>query len=346
LNILLLTGGLSSEREVALSSGRAILKALRENGHNVKVVDPIYGSENVSEKNIFKDFIKRDYPSDAQIRELQKTAARKLLESIQSPLFDNIDLVFIGLHGKYGEDGKVQTLLEMRGKKYTGSGILASNLAMSKEISKTIFRYNNIRTPDWILVTKDDKFNPQDIFFRITNELRFPCVIKPDDEGSTVGLTIIYESDEEKTKKAIELAFNYTNKIIIEKYIKGREITVPVIGADSFPVIEIKPKEGFYDYEHKYTKGMTEYVCPAEIQNEVAKDAQQIALTAYKSLGCSVYSRVDFILNELNELYCLEVNTLPGMTDTSLVPKSALQNGINFNELVEKIIKLSLEKNN
>ena len=346
MNILLLTGGLSSEREVALSSGRAILKALRENGHNVKVVDPIYGNENVPEEKIFKDYIKRDYPSDGLIKELQKSSAKKLLDCIDSPMFENIDLVFLGLHGKYGEDGKVQTLLEMRGKKYTGSGILASNIAMSKEISKSIFRFHNILTPDWTCFSKSHDFSTKDIFKRISNEIGFPCVIKPDDEGSTVGLTIVYESDELNINQAVKLAFNYSDKIIVDKYVKGREITVPVIGNESFPVIEIKPKEGFYDYEHKYTKGMTEYICPAEIDYEVAEEAGQVALTAYQSLGCSVYARVDFILTFNNELYCLEVNTLPGMTDTSLVPKSALKRGIDFNRLIEKIINLSLEKNN
>lgn len=344
MNILLLTGGHSAEREVSLSSGRAILKALRENGHFVKVVDPIYGDEDVTEEIIFKDNIKRDYPTKEKIRELQKKSSRRLLDCINSSLLDNIDLVFIGLHGKYGEDGKVQTLLDIRGKKYTGSGVLSSILAMDKSVSKAILRYKGIPTPDWITLFKENNISTEKIFRDLHSGFGFPCVVKPNDEGSTVGMTILYKSDEQAFKKAIELAYDFSDKIIIEKYIKGREITVPVIGDESFPVIEIIPIDGYYDYEHKYSNGMTEYICPAEIDKRVEIQAKEIALQTHKYLECSVYSRVDFILDESGQLHCLELNTLPGMTGTSLVPKSALKNNMDFNMLIEKIISLSLNK--
>ncbi|HEY5535835.1 MAG TPA: D-alanine--D-alanine ligase [Ignavibacteria bacterium] len=344
LNILLLVGGLSAEREVSLSSGRAILKALRENGHKVKVADPIYGSEEVSEEKIFQDYIKRDYPTKDSIRLLQKISSRKMLDCINSKLLDNIDLVFIGLHGKFGEDGKIQTLLELRGVKYSGSGVFSSNLSMDKDFSKVIMKFNGIKTPDWITFYKSEEDSLNEITNKINSSFGYPCVIKPNDEGSTVGLTILFDEDNEKLSAALELAFSYSEKIIIEKYIKGRELTVPVIGTDSYHVIEIIPKDGFYDYEHKYSKGRTDYICPADISELLEIEARQIAVNAHKSLECEVYSRVDFILNENNELYCLEVNTLPGMTDTSLVPKSALKSGINFNQLIEKIINLSIRK--
>jgi D-alanine-D-alanine ligase len=344
LNILLVTGGLSAEREVSLSSGRAILKALRENGHSVKVADPIYGSEEISEDVIFKDYIKKDYPTTDSIRELQKTASRKMLDCINSNLLDNIDLVFLGLHGKFGEDGKIQTIIELRGIKYTGSGIVSSNLAMNKEYSKALMKFNGIKTPEWITLYNEKKYSAMEINSKIKSAFGYPVVIKPNDEGSTVGLTILYEENEEDLKNALELAFSYSKKILAEEYIRGREITVPVIGDKSYPVIEIKPKEGFYDYEHKYSKGKTEYTCPAEIEQSAESEAKQVALKAHKILGCEVYSRVDYILTDKNGLYCLEVNTLPGMTDTSLVPKSASRSGINFNQLVEKIINLSLNK--
>ncbi len=344
MNILLITGGLSAEREVALSSGRAILKALRENGHNVKVVDPIYGSAEISEDVIFRDFIKRDYPTRDSIQELQKTSSRKMLDCINSNLLDDIDIVFLGLHGKFGEDGKIQTILDLRGVNYTGSGIVSSNLAMDKEYSKALMKFNKIKTPEWLIFYNNNNFLVKEINAKIKTSFGYPAVIKPNDEGSTVGLTILYEENENDLENALDLAFSYSKKILIEEFIKGREITVPVIGEESYPVIEIKPKEGFYDYEHKYSKGKTEYICPAEIEKSVETEAKQIALKAHKLLGCEVYSRVDFILTDKNELYCLEVNTLPGMTDTSLVPKSALISGINFNQLIEKIINLSLNK--
>ena len=158
-------------------------------------------------------------------------------------------------------------------------------------------------------------------------------------------MTIVQPDIEDKIlPEALDLAFKYSDKVLIEKYIKGRELTVPVIGDEAFPVIEIRPKDGFYDYEHKYTKGMTEYFCPADIPLETEMKAKEDALKAHRALGCSVYSRVDFILDENNILYCLEVNTLPGMTDTSLVPKSAVANGMNFNQLIDRIIELSLQK--
>ena len=344
MNILLITGGLSAEREVALSSGRAILKALRENGHNVKVADPIYGSEKISEDVIFRDYIKKDYPTTHSINELQKTTSRKMLDCINSNLLDDIDIVFLGLHGKFGEDGKIQTVLELRGVKYTGSGIVSSNLAMDKEYSKSVMKLNGIKTPGWLTFYNHKNNSVKEINAKIRTAFGYPAVIKPNDEGSTVGLKILYEENENDLNNALELAFSYSKKILSEEYIKGREITVPVIGEDSYPVIEIIPKEGFYDYEHKYSKGKTEYICPAVIEKSAEIEAKQVALKAHKLLGCEVYSRVDFILTDKNELYCLEVNTLPGMTDTSLVPKSALISGINFNQLIEKIINLSLNK--
>jgi D-alanine-D-alanine ligase len=338
MNIALLTGGLSSEREVSLSSGRGILKGLRNLGYNVTVIDPIFGKEVVEEEIVFKDKVSKEYPTLDKIRLLQKESSRKLMDCLNSDLFNDIDLVFIGLHGKYGEDGKIQTLLELRGLKYTGSGIQSSSVAMDKDISKVIFEKNNIPTPDWIAVTKKDVVN----YSECVERFGIPLVIKPNDEGSTVGLTIA-KSKEEFTA-GLETAFNYSEKILIEKYIKGRELTVSIVDGAAYPVIEIVPKEGFYDYEHKYSKGMSDYICPAIIDKEVADKASQLALHAYKSLSCKVYARVDFLLTEDNRLYCLEVNTLPGMTELSLVPKAAKAVGIDFDKLLEKIIDSSLKK--
>jgi D-alanine-D-alanine ligase len=338
MNIVLIVGGISSEREVSLTSGKAILKALRENGHKVRVIDPIYGDKEVNEKMIFRDLVSKEYPAIDVMEKLLRESRRKVIDCINSSFFDNTDIAFLGLHGKYGEDGKIQTLLELRGVKYTGSDILSSAVAMDKNVTKMIFRNNNIPTADWIMLSKKEVINLDSILSKI----KLPFVIKPNDEGSTVGLTIVHKEFE--IKNAIEQAFKYTDKIMIEKYIKGKELTVSIVGDIAYPLIEIKPKEGFYDYLHKYTKGMTEYICPAEISEDISKKAQEIALKAYQSLGCSVYSRVDFLLNDKDELYCLEVNTLPGMTELSLVPKAVKTKRMEFNELIENIIALSLKK--
>jgi D-alanine-D-alanine ligase len=338
MNIALLTGGLSSEREVSLSSGRGILKALRSLGHKVVVIDPIFGKEKFEEEHIFRDKVSKEYPTLDKIRDLQRDSSRKLLECINSALFDDVDLAFLGLHGKYGEDGKIQTLLELRGVKYTGSGIQSSCVAMDKDYSKIVFYRMGIPTPDWKALTDTGDANYDECLNRFGN----PLVIKPNDEGSTVGLTIV--SNKEDFHKGVDLAFKYSEKVLVEKYIKGRELTVSIIDGTAYPVIEIVPNEGFYDYEHKYSKGMSKYVCPALIPEEVSRKAMEMALVANKALGCKVYSRVDFLMTETNELYCLEVNTLPGMTELSLVPMAAKASGIDFNGLIDKIIHSSLKK--
>jgi len=241
------------------------------------------------------------------------------------------------MHGKWAEDGTIQSLLELRGLKYTGSKVLASALAMDKEMSKLIFRQVSVQTADWISLA-DNRFEA--VIDEIKNRIGFPCVIKSNDQGSTVGLTLV--KDESQIKDAVNLALKFSSKVLIEKYIPGREITVAILLNQALPVLEIVPKSGFYDYEHKYTSGMSEYIVPANIPAEVAEEAQRQALIAFQSLGCEGYARVDFRMTNENEIYCLEVNTLPGMTATSLVPKSAKAAGISFEELIDKIIRQAL----
>lgn len=346
MNIILITGGPSAEREVSIASSKSILKALRDSGHNVKVVDPVNGVEDVSEEEIFKSTVRKESPSPEKLNEIRKNSDRKILQCINSDIFDNTDLVFLGVHGKFGEDGKIQTLLELRGVKYSGSDVFSSALAMDKDISKIVFESIGVKTPSWIALQKRDAEDYFELNRIILDEIGYPCVIKPNDEGSTVGLSIIQPDVEDiQLQKAVELAFQYSDKVLVEQHIKGRELTATIIGNETYPIIEIRPKDGFYDYEHKYTKGMTEYLCPADIPQEIENSVKKNALNAHIALGCEVYSRVDFILDDKNELYCLEVNTLPGMTETSLVPKSAAANGMSFRELIEKLIELSLAKN-
>jgi len=344
LKIVLFVGGFSSEREVSLTSGKGLLKALRENGHTVKVIDPVYGIENVSEDIIFKNNISDKYPDKSELARLKDNYYRNVITLIDSDIFDDIDLVFIGLHGKFAEDGRIQTLLETRGVKYTGSGIFASAKAMDKDVTKMILRYCGIITPDWFTLKRDHGYCETELSIKIETTTGFPVVVKATDEGSTVGLTIVDTPDKKSIEEAIDKAFDYSDKILLEKFIKGRELTVPIIGNKAYPVVEISPIEGIYDYRNKYSKGKTNYYCPAELSEETTLRLQDIAIKAHNALECEVYSRVDFILSEDGIPYCLEVNTLPGFTELSLVPKSAKADGMSYNELVEKIIELSLKK--
>lgn len=343
MNIIVLTGGSSAERNVALASGKAISAALKRSGHNVRVVDPVFGQNQPDEETIFQDrpVIGKEFPT---AEELNAFSNRKVMECISSSLFDNIDIVFLGLHGKFGEDGRIQSLLELRGVNYTGSGVTSSAMAMDKNISKIMFNHYNIPTAKWLMLKKGIS-EPVKVDESIKLQIGYPAVIKPNDEGSTVGLSIVQPDVEDvQLGKALEDAFAYSDHVMAEEYIDGRELTVAILGDQSLPVVEIKPKSGFYDYVHKYTKGFTDYFCPADLPEKLANDIREKAMIAHKSLGCSVYSRVDFRLNSRGESYCLEVNTLPGMTELSLVPKAAGASGIQFEELLNRIIELSLNK--
>jgi len=326
--VALLLGGTSPERQVSKMSGKGVLQALNTLQYPTKIIDPAYGLKQPREEEQF--FLENDFA---------EMSNRNCIYAINSNLLEDIDIVFSALHGKWAEDGTMQSLLELRGLKYTGSKVLASALAMDKEMSKVIFRQVGVQTADW-RIANDSKLDPKSLISEIKIELGFPCVIKPNDQGSTVGLTLV--KDEKDMIEGIKLALQYSSKALIEKYIPGRELTVAILLNEALPVLEIVPKSGMYDYEHKYTSGMSEYIVPAKISGSVAELAQQQALKAFNALGCDGYSRVDFRLNDNNELYCLEVNTLPGMTSTSLVPKAAKAVGISFEELIKRIIQQAL----
>jgi D-alanine-D-alanine ligase len=259
------------------------------------------------------------------------------LDCVQSSVLDDVDLVFIALHGMWGEDGTVQALLEMRGVRYTGSGVLASALAMDKAMSKVMFRHAGVLTAEWFLVEHE---TPSSEIERTSRAIGFPLVVKPNIGGSTVGLSIVQTP--EKLSAAIEEARRYCPAVLLEKYIDGRELTVAILGDEALPMIEIRPEGGFYDYQHKYTRGMTEYLCPAPVPENIAQTVYDQAMLAFRSLGCRVFGRVDFRLNEEGDVYCLEVNTVPGMTGTSLVPKAAAVAGMSYGAVCERIVQLSL----
>ena len=229
--------------------------------------------------------------------------------------------------------------LELKEIKYTGSKVLSSALAMDKIKSKILFDHHKVSTPKWFAVKNGD-IKTHHAVERIKTELNFPAVIKPNDQGSSVGITIC--KSKEEVKQAFIQAYEYSERVLIEEYIPGRELTVAVLDNKPLPVLEIKPKHGLYDYECKYTSGMSEYIVPAEVPGEVAHQLQVLAVNAFNALRCETYARVDFRLSPDNKPYTLEVNTLPGMTSLSLVPKMAKAVGISFDELVEKIINLSL----
>lgn len=323
--VALLVGGTSPEREVSKMSGKGIYEALLSLQYPTVLVDPAYGTNQPLQTEMF--FSSQDY---------SEISNRNCVEAINSKLFDDVEVVFSALHGKWAEDGTMQSLLELRGLKYTGSKVLASALAMDKALSKTIFNKAGVHTAKWLVVTDQNK-NDEKLYQQIISEFGLPCVIKSNDQGSNIGLTIVKE--ENKIDEAVQLALAFSDKALIEEYIPGREITVAILEKEALPVLEIIPKDGFYDYEHKYTAGMCDYIVPADIPDDVFKAIQGQALVAFNSLKCESYGRVDFRLNENNEWFCLEVNTLPGMTSTSLVPKMAKAVGISFEELIERIIK-------
>ena len=309
-------------------SGKGIYDALLVLNYPIVIVDPAYGKNQPPKPEMF--FSSEDYV---------KISNRNCIEAINSKLFDDVEVVFSALHGKWAEDGTMQSLLDLRGLKYTGSKVLASALAMDKALSKTIFNEAGINTAKWMVI---NSWNNSDGKFakNIIAEIGLPCVIKANNQGSSVGLTIV--DDENRIEEAVKLALKFSDKVIIEQYIPGREMTVAILGNEALPVLEIIPKDGYYDYERKYTPGMSNYIVPAEIPEVVSNSLQEQALMAFNSLQCESYGRVDFRLNKKNESFCLEVNTLPGMTSTSLVPKMAKAVGISFEELIETIIKHAL----
>jgi D-alanine-D-alanine ligase len=335
MNIAVFLGGTSAEREVSLASGRAVVSALRDAGHTVTPIDPALGARQpANEDDLYKDILHGAPPTQEA---LAKLSPRNIIECVNSSLLDGIDVVFLALHGEWGEDGKVQSLLEMRGIRYTASGVMASALTMDKSMTKILMRHNGIATGKWEMV-RSGVIVDISLMQRITSEIGFPLVVKPNDQGSTVGLTIVHRGDE--IPGAVALASQFSTSVMLEEFIPGRELTVAIVGKNVLPIIEIKPKDGFYDYQHKYTKGMTEYICPADLPPDLTARIQRDSLRVFETTQCKGFARVDFRLRDDGQYFCLEINTLPGMTATSLVPKAAAAAGIPFPELCDTIVKL------
>lgn len=337
MKVLVLMGGISLERDVSLASGAAISGALKNRGYEVIALDTAQGSKLIEkDTQLIPDNIKTAPPDLAELARYDREQSIKLaaLDDLRV-----VDVIFLAFHGNAGEDGTIQALLELANKKYTGSGVLASALAMNKAISKKLFEREKIPTPRWTLL-KSKTYSPGSLP-DLLQKFPPPVIIKPNDQGSTIGLTLV--ENEADCSAAVEKAFAVSDEVLIEEYIEGRELTVAVLGDEPLPVVEILPKNKLYDYECKYTKGMCSYQCPADLSDEKREEIQKLGLTAFQTLGCRGYARVDFRMDRKGNLFCLEVNTLPGMTKTSLVPKAAKVMGISFDELIERIVKLAVE---
>jgi D-alanine-D-alanine ligase len=325
-------GGTSSERNVSLASGIRIVQALRDRRHKVTALDPARGViSDAEERELSTGKVGAKPPT---LESLSKFAEGTFLPNLTSMKeIKDADVVFLGLHGGQGEDGTIQALLDMARVKYTGSGHLASALAMDKDLSKKLFRAAEVNTADWLMAPATIE--------QVEGMLGMPVVVKPSKEGSTVGLTLVKKRED--LQAAIREASKYDDEVMIERFVPGRELTVGVLGTVALPVGEIIAKHEIYDYECKYTAGMATEEFPAKLSPEATTRVQQQALAAFKALKLGGCARIDFRLTTEGEFYCLEANTLPGMTQLSLIPQGAAAMGIDFPELCERIVKLALE---
>ena len=342
MNILVLCGGLCPEREVSISSGMGIAQALRARGHRAVAVDVFFGyaGDYQSPADIFlPPREERQLTIGTDVPDLTKIRAGRTQKN-DSKIGDNVvelclaaDMVFMALHGEEGENGKLQATFDIYGIKYTGSGYLGSALAMHKGVSKDLLAMYGIKAPRGCMVKRGGS-PPEDV--------PLPCVVKPCSGGSSVGTSIVHNAG--ALADAMAEAFRYENTVILEEYIAGREFSVGVIDGRALPVIEICPKTGFYDYRNKYQSGRTDEYCPAALPANVTAAMQKEAERVFEILMMEVYGRVDFMMDSDGEIYCLEANTLPGMTPLSLIPKEAAAAGMDFGALCEEIIQLSMEK--
>ncbi|MBA2686999.1 MAG: D-alanine--D-alanine ligase [Gemmatimonadaceae bacterium] len=325
-------GGTSSERNVSLASGIRIVQALKSRGHAVTALDPAKGViDQPAQDKLAKSDVGTAPPSLAELTQISHGTFLPTLTSM--PEITGADVVFLALHGGQGEDGTIQALLDMAGVRYTGSGHLASALAMDKDLSKKLFRAADVITADWKMApaTIDD----------VKRSFGFPAIVKPSKQGSTVGLTVVKKPED--LAPAIEEANKYDDEVMVEQFIAGRELTVGVLGDIALPVGEIIPKHEIYDYECKYTAGMATEEFPAKLSKEATEKVQQQALAAFRALKLGGYARIDFRMSPEGEFYCLEANTLPGMTELSLIPQGAAAMGMDFPELCDHIAKMAAD---
>lgn len=341
MNIVVLAGGISTERDVSIVSGMGVCKALRSKSHRAILVDVYFGKENVDRENPFPS----EYDVDAEVEYIKGFNAQVASTKGRRDFFGanvldlcrQADIVFLALHGENGENGKVQAAFDLFGIKYTGTDYLSSAICMDKGLAKTIMSSKNVPTPRGIVLNKKNYKKELSAY-----TMKFPVVVKPCCGGSSVGVSIVY--NQEDYEVALKEAFSYENEIVVEDYIKGREFSVGVINGKALPVIEIAPISGFYDYENKYKTGSTIETCPANLPENITRKMQEYAEMGAKALNLTSYGRLDFLMNDNEDLFCLEANTLPGMTPTSLLPQEANVLGMDYPTLCEELIRVSFEK--
>jgi len=339
MNIVVLCGGLSMERNVSLSSGTLICGALRKLGHRAVMVDMFYGLEDydVEPAQLFEMLpplgetrVSEQAPDLEAVRRSRKWQSPSKVGKGVFELCVLADVVFLALHGACGEDGRIQAALDLMGVPYTGSGYLGSAIAMDKDLTKQLVRGAGVKTPQWrLLYYKDSQIEA------LCGELKLPCVVKPVDSGSSIGVAIAHSRGE--LEKALRENVGL-GRVIVEEYVAGREVQVGVLQGRALPSIEIIPRGGFYDYKNKYQAGAAVEICPAPVAPDTERMLGATALKVHKLLELQTYSRTDFILTEAGEIYFLEINTLPGMTPTSLVPQEAAAAGIDYNTLCQIIV--------
>lgn len=351
MKVVVLAGGISTERDVSLSSGAMIYRALKEKGHDAILLDVYLGYEEtewkddtdvadifISDKDWAADLgiVREENPDIGQIKAMRPDGDKNFFGPNVIRLCQAADVVFLALHGENGENGKVQACFDLMGIRYTGTDYVSSALAMDKGLSKELFVYHGIPTPASICIKKEEYEKDR----KIPAGISFPCIVKACCGGSSVGVSIAVT--EEDYEKALEEAFKYDKEALVEQYIEGREFSVGVMNGRALPVIEIAPIEGFYDYKNKYQPGATIETCPANLSPEKTGELQRHAEKVFEVLRLKNYARMDFMMNSKEEVFCLEANTLPGMTPTSLLPQEAAAVGMDFGQLCEEIIRNAL----
>ncbi len=347
MNIVVLSGGLSSERDVSFKSGTMVAQALRNRGHKALVLDVFMGFrdsecdisdvfEKSQEYSVVFDTIPTAAPDIAAIKKSRADQSDSFFGPNVIRICQKADVVFMALHGGDGESGKVQAAFDLYGIKYTGNDYISSAIAMDKQMTKEFFIRAGVPTPYGCSLKKADR---EGFSFD-----KYPCIVKPNCGGSSIGVTIVH--DTAQMDAALDAAFEWEDEVVIEQFIEGREFSDGVIEGKALPVIEIAPKQGFYDYKNKYAAGSAVETCPADLSPEKTAEMQRYAEMAFKALGLTSYARMDFMMAQDGSLYCLEANTLPGMTPTSLLPQEASAVGLGYEELCQQLIEVSLKKYN
>jgi len=341
MKIVVLAGGISTERDVSFVTGRNVYEAIKANGHKAIIIDPFMGYEKDIDGIFDADIdwtkeinaISTNDPDIEAIKAMRPKQYKGFFGPNVIKLCKEADVVFMALHGENGENGKIQAVFDLEEIIYTGTDTLSSAVCMNKALAKEVMAYNGIPTPKGVRVHKGDN---------IANTVGYPCVVKANNGGSSVGVSIA--NNEEEFAAALKDSFKYDDEIVIEQYIKGREFSIGVIEGKALPIIEIAPLVGFYDYKNKYQAGSAVETCPALLDDNKTKEMQQYAERAFEVLRLRDYARMDFMMSERGEVYCLEANTLPGMTATSLIPQEAAAVGISFEQLIEKMIGIALKR--